>query len=275
MYRNTMTDSVKVFLTSAQKNKLQQGKTFQLSTHQLQASSGKHGVEIQMTPKNHKELLRNVAKGKGFRFTSGKIEGSGIFGDIAKKIAKAAAPTVLDKIGDLTGQSGITNALKGSADGLIDVAADKMTSGGKLKKGTPEMRERMSRLRAMRKVKGGSILDDIKNGFNRTFNPKLGNQIKDALTSSEAKQVYSGVASAGATALMGNPLAGAVAGQAVDALSGSGLKRRYKKKNILVVGGTLVTGVPQVQVHMNHVMTPLSGGKLRGGRVKGGSFLSP
>ena len=235
-----------------------------------------------MSPKNVRQLKSNASRNKGFRFSPGMIEGSGFFSGIAKSVAKAAAPLALDFIGDKTGQKGITDALKGSADGLIDVAADKMTSGGKLKKGTPEMRERMSRLRAMRKVKGGSILDDIKNGFNRTFNPKLGNQIKDALTSPEAKQVYSGIASAGATALTGNPLAGAVAGQAVDALSGSGLKRRYKKKNILVVGGTLVTGVPQVQVHMNHLMTPLSGGsfksaggRLRGGRVRGGSMISP
>ena len=79
-----MTESISVFLTSAQKNKMQQGKTFQLSAHQLQAGSGKHHVNIEMTPKNHKELLKNVSKNKGYRFTKSKIEGSGIFGDIAK-----------------------------------------------------------------------------------------------------------------------------------------------------------------------------------------------
>jgi hypothetical protein len=118
-------ESVKVFLTSAQENKLQSGKTFQLSASALQAGSGKHAVEIQMTLKNHKALLKNVSKGKGYRFSSDKIEGAGFLGDLAKKAGKAVAKKVvekaLDKIGEKTGQSSITNALKGSVDGLIDV----------------------------------------------------------------------------------------------------------------------------------------------------------
>ena len=95
-----MTETISVFLTSAQKNKLQQGKTFQLSAHQLQAGSGKHHVEIQLTAKNHKLLLKNVSHNKGFRFTPGKVEGSGIFGNIAKSVAKAVAPKILDKVGE-------------------------------------------------------------------------------------------------------------------------------------------------------------------------------
>ena len=270
-----MTESIKVFLTSQQKNKLQQGKTFQLSAHQLSAGHGKHSVEIQLSAKNHKQLLKNVSHNKGFRFTPDKIEGSGIFSSIAKSVAKAAAPKVLDHLGEKTGQKEITDALKGSADGLIDVAADKIT-GGKLRKGTPEMRERMSRLRAMRKVKGGNIGDDIRNGFNRTFNPALGRKIKDALTSPEAKQIYSGIAAAGATALTGNPLTGAAAGETVSALSGAGVKRRYKKKNLLVVGGTLVAGVPNVQLNHFGKVTRV-GGSFRSptGTLYGGSFVSP
>jgi hypothetical protein len=104
-------ESVKVFLTSAQKNKLQNGKTFQLSASALQAGSGKHAVEIQMSLKNHKALLKNVSKGKGYRFSSDKIEGAGFFGDIAKsvgkKVAKAVADKGLDYIGEKTNQSGM------------------------------------------------------------------------------------------------------------------------------------------------------------------------
>jgi hypothetical protein len=118
-------ESVKVFLTTAQKNKMQGGKTFQLSASALQAGSGKHAVEIQMTSKNHKALLKNVSKGKGYRFSADKIEGAGFFGDLAKKagkkVAKAVAEKALDKIGEKTGQKGITDALKGSVDGLVDV----------------------------------------------------------------------------------------------------------------------------------------------------------
>ena len=107
-----------MFLTSAQKNKFQSGKTFQLSATQLNAGTGKFHVEIEMTKKNHRELLRNVSKNKGYRFTSEKIVGAGFFGDIAKSVGKKAAKTVaekgLDFVGEKTGQKGITNALKNS-----------------------------------------------------------------------------------------------------------------------------------------------------------------
>ena len=79
-----MTESIKVYLTAAQKNKLNGGKTFQLSAHQLSAGHGKHAVEIQMTSRNHKQLLKNVSHNKGYRFTKDKIEGAGIFSNIAK-----------------------------------------------------------------------------------------------------------------------------------------------------------------------------------------------
>ena len=51
-----MTDKIQVFLTSAQKKKFENGKTFQLSATQLNAGTGKFHVEIEMTTKNHKEL---------------------------------------------------------------------------------------------------------------------------------------------------------------------------------------------------------------------------
>ena len=55
-----MTDKISVFLTSAQKRKFETGKTFQLSATQLNAGTGKFHVEIEMTAKYHKQLLRNV-----------------------------------------------------------------------------------------------------------------------------------------------------------------------------------------------------------------------
>jgi hypothetical protein len=110
------------------------GKTFQ-----LQAGSGEHPVDIEMTTKNYKTLVKNVGKNKWYRFTSDKIVGSGFFKDVGKLVAKKVAPKILDKIGEKTGQKGITNALKGSVDDLVDVGADKIT-GGKIKKGSPEMK---------------------------------------------------------------------------------------------------------------------------------------
>jgi hypothetical protein len=128
-----------------------------------------------MTTKNYKTLVKNVSKNKGYRFTSDKvINGSGFFKDTGKMVAKKVAPNILDKIGEKTGQKGITNALKGSVDGLIDVGADRII-GGKMKKVSPEMAAHMARLRSMRKgkgvqteIEGEGILDDIKNGWNRS-----------------------------------------------------------------------------------------------------------
>jgi hypothetical protein len=272
-----MTERIEVFLTSAQKNKFQSGKTFQLSATQLNAGTGKFHVEIEMTKKNHRELLRNVSKNKGYRFTSEKIVGAGFFGDIAKSVAKAAAPKVLDFIGDKTGQKGITDALKGSTDGLIDVASSKI-SGGKLTKGSQAMKDHMAKLRSMRKgkgmVTGGNVFDDIRNGFNRTFNPALGEKIKDAFTSQPAREVYKGLANAGLK--IGSSFTGLPLGLAQDEIDkqidGASIKRR---SNIMVKGGTLIAGVPQVQIRGKGFRG--ANGTQFGGSFKsaGGSFSSP
>jgi hypothetical protein len=280
---------------------MQGGKPFQLSSTQLQADSGKHAVEIQLTAKNHKTLLKNVASGKGYRFSPDKIEGAGFFGDLAKKagkkVAKAVAEKALDKIGEKTGQSGITNALKGSVDGLVDVGADKISkkvSGGKLAKGSPEMKARMAKLRGMRKgkgmqeeIEGEGILDDIRNGWNRTFNPKLGRKIKDAFTSKPAREIYKGL-SRGALALgssfSGLPL-GLAQGEIDRQIDGASIKgKRFAKKNLMVEGGTLVKGVAYPQIRHGGIMRKVSGkgftssqGTHYGGSFKalGGSMVSP
>ena len=272
-----MSETISVFLTTAQKNKMASGKTFQLSASQLQAGSGKHPVDIEMTTKNYKALVRNVSKNKGYRFTADKVVGSGFFGDIAKtvgkKVAKKVAEKGLDYLGEKTGQSGITNALKNSVDGLVDVGADKIT-GGKMTKGSQAMKDHMARLRGMRKgkgmqteIEGGNIGDDIKNAFKRTFNPKLGQKIKDAFTGSEARSVYKGLANAGlkiGSSFTGLPLS--LAQNEIDKqIDGASIKRR---SNMMVVGGTLVNGVGQVQIR-GKGFTGKNGTKF------GGSFLSP
>jgi hypothetical protein len=246
--------------------------------------------------------LKNVSKGKGYRFSADKIEGAGFFGDLAKKAGKAlvkkGAEKALDYVGERTGQSGITNALKGSVDGLVDVGADKISkkvSGGKLQKGSPEMKARMAKLRGMRKGKGmdmnmemegGNIFDDIRNGFNRTFNPKLGRKIKDAFTSKPAREIYKGL-SRGALALgssfSGLPL-GLAQGEIDRQIDGASIKgKRFAKKNLMVEGGTLVAGVPHVmrmgnnpQIRHGGIMKKVGKGFTSAkGTHYGGSFASP
>jgi hypothetical protein len=50
-----MTSKISLFLSTAQKNKLSRGQTFQLSPQQLQASAGKHSVEIELPTKDYKK----------------------------------------------------------------------------------------------------------------------------------------------------------------------------------------------------------------------------
>jgi hypothetical protein len=179
------------------------------------------------------------------------------------------------------------------------VTANKI-SGGKLVKGSQAMKDHMARIRGLRKGKGmqmemegGNIFDDIRNGFNRTFNPKLGEKIKDAFTSKPAREVYKGLSRAGlqvGSAFTGLPL-GVAQGEIDRAIDGAGVgKRRYRKKNVMVQGGTLVGGVPSVMRMENHpmirhggVMKKISGrgftssrGTHYGGSFKsvGGSFAS-
>jgi hypothetical protein len=280
-----MTETISVFLTTAQKNKMSSGKTFQLSSHQLQAGSGKHPVDIEMTTKNYKTLVKNVGKNKGYRFTADKVvNGSGFFGNIAKTVGKKIAKTVaekgLDYVGEKTGQKGITNALKGSVDGLVDVGADKIT-GGKMTKGSQAMKDHMARLRGMRKgkgmqteIEGEGIFDDIKNGWNRTFNPKLGREIKKVFTSKPAREIYKGLTRAGlriGSSFTGLPLSLAQ-GEIDKQIDGASIKRR---SNIMVKGGTLVAGVPVVQIR-GRGFTGAAGTKFGGSfKSAGGSMVSP
>ena len=231
-------ETVEVFLSGPQKNKFEKNLPFQLSSAQLSASHGKHHVEIKMTKKNHKKLLRNVSMHKGFRFTKANIlEGSGIFGKIFKGVAKAVAPTILDTVGDATGTKGLTDALKPSANGLIDLGVKSVTGEGvkgRFVKGSPEAKAFMASIRKkkgggmiksnavftpkkttggkmtkgspemaekMAKLrgmsKGGNVFDDLGKKIRNTFTPDLGRKIKNALTSGTAKQIYKGIADVG------------------------------------------------------------------------------
>jgi hypothetical protein len=117
-------------------------------------------------------------------------------------------------------------------------------------------------------IEGGNVFDDIKNGFNRTFNPKLGRKIKDVFTSKPLKEVYKGLTDIGlklGSSYTGLPLdlAGDEIYKQID-----GLGVIQKKKNMIVKGGSLVSGVP-------HVMIRGKGFTGKNGTKFGGSFKSP
>jgi hypothetical protein len=149
-----MSDIIEVFLNTAQMKKFEKGDNFQLSADQLQSDSGDHHVQIEMQPKQKKELLRNVSKNKGYRFSSNKVVGGLILGDIArgigKNFVKKGADKLLDSIGNRTKHRGVTDVIKNNAvDPLVNFGVERI-SGGKIAKGSPEMAEKMARLRNMR-----------------------------------------------------------------------------------------------------------------------------
>jgi hypothetical protein len=171
---------------------------------------------------------------------------------------------------------------------LVDVGADKI-SGGKIKmqKGSVEMKEHMARLRGMRKgkgmVEGGDIAGDfrnfgrkIKNSFTDTFNPKLGREIKSAFTSKPAREVYKGLANVGlkiGSSFTGLPLD--VAGDEINRqIDGASIKKR---SNVIVRGGTLVNGVPSVQIRKGTGFNGKDGTHYGGSfrELGGGSMVSP
>jgi hypothetical protein len=288
-----MTEKITLYLSTAQKNKLSKGQTFQLSNQQLQAGEGKHMVEIELPSKEYQKLVKNVSLQKGYRFTPNVVVGHGFFGNIAKSVLKSVAPTVIDYVGDKTKTRGLTDAIvKPIANNVIDLGVNQV-SGGRLMKGSPEMKERMAMLRGMRKgaghkmkmdmgmdMVGGNVFDDIRNGFNRTFTPALGKDIQKSLTSPIAKNVYKTVADASLGALgtaTGTPILSGIASQGINALiDGANIRRRKSNKNMMIQGSSLINGVPP-SIQMNHIMNPVPIRDIGGGSFlsAGGSFLSP
>ena len=96
------TEAVQIYLTTPQKNKFEKGKAFQLSHTQLESDTGQHHVEIHLSPKDYKDLLRKAASKKGYRFDPSKVQGGSILSSIksaGRKLghaAKAAGHEVKD-----------------------------------------------------------------------------------------------------------------------------------------------------------------------------------
>ena len=136
----------------------------------------------------------------------------------------------------------------------------------------------MAKLRGMRK--GGNVFDDLGKKIRNTFTPKLGRDIKNALTSGTAKKNYRGIADVGSVAI-GQPELGAVANIGIDAALGSGLKKKrlYRKKNTMCEGSTLINGVPTVILKNDrkrintHQMGACGGSFLSPNSISGGSFI--
>ena len=150
-------------------------------------------------------------------------------------------------------------------------------SGRGLKKGSPEMREKMARLRAMRKGKNGAGLFQTIHAVKSAFTPK---NMKDkaitygipAITGTLGATAGSSFGPAGT--VLGSA-AGSYAGkQIADQLNGTGIHPH----RIHVKGGNLVRGVPKpvfTRASLDKINTHGLIHQSVNGLMRGGSFLSP
>ena len=216
-------------------------------------------------------------------------EGSGLLKDMMKGVVKGVAPILIDKIGDVSGTRVLTDLVKPNSDKLIDAMVGsgfeldqqmrpavmprrlprmsneikfavmpneiigQSVKKRRLIKGSIEAKAFMASIRQKKgkglKCNGNGVFEDFGRKIKDTFNPKLGREIKDALTSDTAKKIYKGVADIAIPIIAtstGNPMLGQVAKIGVDSVLGGTLQKKRKTTNIKSNTSTLINGVPQL-----------------------------
>lgn len=145
-------------------------------------------------------------------------------------------------------------------------------SGSGLKKGSVEAKERMAKLRAMRKSKSGQGLGKIAHRFKKAFSRE---KIKDNVITYGIPAVTAtlgGIAGSeyGPVGMVAGSAAGRYAGvQLANQLNGEGLKH-IKNRHIHVEGGNLINGIPRLSKR-SQTFDRINTADL----LKGGSFASP
>jgi hypothetical protein len=234
--------SVRLWLTSAQMDKYQNKQPFQCTFQQLNNNKkAAHFVQLTLEKKEFTKLQRNRRNEKGFRFKPDKIiggmihSGDGFFSSALGAAKSLAGNQMVQQLGKQALQKGLSMAAN-SNNSLISGAANmaKPLVGGRLKKGSPEAREHMARLRAMRKGEGfGSFLKTV------------GKVAKNPLVQQIGKQALN----VGLTAASMNPMLAPAAGMASSMINrpaaqqqvGNGLRhQRYVNDFSPFVGGTPV-----------------------------------
>ena len=181
-------ESVNLQLSPAQIRKLKSGKKFQMSHKDLMGEGkGSHGVGLKMHSSAYKQMMRNKSQGKGFRFSPEHFfnsvkdaahsvkEGLKKRPVLSKVLDKAILPAAKKGL-EMAGKpfeavSGFNPATVGYDIGHNYVGPALLGKG--LKKGSPEMAEKMARLRAMRgknKKVGGDLVDAAKDVGKKAVN---------------------------------------------------------------------------------------------------------
>ena len=135
---------VNAHLTAVQQRKAKKGAAFQLSASAMSQPPNTH-IVLNTKPKQS-QFLRNQRNGKGFRFQAQEYQlmpENSQGGDIAFNGGKL--------VGEIVTEGGKINIKKIANKANVKVSV----SGGKLVKGSQEAKDRMAKMRAMRK--GGSV----------------------------------------------------------------------------------------------------------------------
>ena len=214
--------------------KLNKGQNFQLSHEQLQGKYPAHeetmDAELELSIPHHKKYAKHMREGKGHRFDAHHIIG-GSFGSFFKKVgnvAKSVAKTVAPVVVPLA-----SNALKGLADSyapelapltntLINAGASKalQVSGNGLRKGSPEAKAHMARLREMRMHKGKGFFGDLAKKAVKSVSPALiqqGSQLAKSALNQYAPSALHGI---------GNQLIDLAGSKAQSTIDGAGMRRK-------------------------------------------------
>ena len=145
-------------------------------------------------------------------------------------------------------------------------------SGSGLKKGSAEMKEKMARLRALRKIKSEQGLGKLRHRLKKAFSRE---NIKDNVITYGIPAVTGTLGAiagsyGGPVGTMAGSAAGRYAGvQLANQLNGEGLQH-IKNRNIHVEGGNLINGIPRLSKR-SRTFDRINTADL----LKGGSFASP
>lgn len=136
--------TVEVFLSAPQFLKYRKGKPFQLSNAQIQSSSGKHKVDINLGKSDYRKLLNAVKNGKGYRFSEKNVKGGSLWGSFKKglstvgnfvkqNVSSSDVKNVLKKGVDMVAPDSVKEIAKSAVDKVVDYGYDDRNKGKSLK----------------------------------------------------------------------------------------------------------------------------------------------
>lgn len=167
-------------LTPAQKKKLLMGCAVQIPYAHLGRDKGDDVVHLEEM--NAKKMMKAYKAGKGLRLSLSPQEmkhGGDLLSDIINNpIVQRVGTKVIDKgIDRLFGNGLFEDIINNPAtqrigEKIIDKGIDRLLGGKVAGKGSPEMKEKMARLRAMKKGGGGveDFFNKIGSAFTQTYN---------------------------------------------------------------------------------------------------------